>query len=125
MVVGEYSGLAPGQNYNSMGGLGNNDATWHLGYPNHGGGNLNQGEEFGTWSVRTVAYPPNTAWYCSSTGSDPPIQRITRAALKSSHPGGIHAVMGDGGVHFLGNGIDLTVYKDLADRDDGHPPMPF
>jgi hypothetical protein len=34
-------------------------------------------------------------------------------------------VLGDGGVQFLGNGIDLTVYKDLADRDDGHPPMLF
>ena len=37
----------------------------------------------------------------------------------------IDVVMGDGGVQFLSNGIDVTVYKDLADRDDGHPPRPF
>jgi type II secretory pathway pseudopilin PulG len=124
MIVGEFSGLAPGQGFNSLGGTGDNDGTWALGrYRN---GDPNQGGETGTWSVRTVAYPPNTGWYWPSEGSTTPIgNRITRAALKSSHPGGVHVVMGDGSVDFLGNGINFQVYQDLADRDDGHPPMPF
>lgn len=126
MVVGEYSGLAPGQEFNSIGGLGDNDASWHLGFC---GGLPNTGSE-NTYSVRTVAYPPNTAWYTRNTwschecqtplnGDGGPNARCARAALKSSHPGGIHVVLGDGAVTFLSNGIDISVYKDLADRDDG------
>jgi hypothetical protein len=30
--------------------------------------------------------------------------------------------MADGSVLFIGNGIDIELFKDLADRDDGHPP---
>ena len=126
MIVGEFSGLAPGQAFNGSGGAGDNDGTWALG--RYSLGDPNQGGEWGTWTVRTVAYPPNTAWYYrrSTDPWDPPIaNRVTRAALKSNHPGGILVVAGDAGVHFLSNGIDLTVYKDLADRDDGHPPGPF
>ena len=123
MIVGEYSGLAPGQSFSSMGGLQNNDATWHIGYWNSD----TPGSGENTYSVRTVAYPPNTAYYCSCWGCDPPLlgNHVARGALKSSHPGGIHALLGDGSVTFLGNGIDLTVYKDLADREDGHPPLSF
>jgi prepilin-type N-terminal cleavage/methylation domain-containing protein len=125
MVVGEYSGLAPGQGFNALGSAGDNDTTW-----GNGGSSLstpNGGSETGTWSVRTVAYPPNTAWYWKNADSASPFPpaTVTRAALKSSHPGGIHVVLGDGSVSLLGNGIDLTVYKDLADRDDGHPSMSF
>jgi prepilin-type N-terminal cleavage/methylation domain-containing protein len=128
MIVGEYSGLAPGQNYSSTGGVSDNDTVWCLGL--YAGGTPNCGSEGGTWSVRTVAHPPNTAWYTrrsSETWMSPPNppKTVTRAALKSSHPGGIHVLLGDASVQFLSNSIDLTIYKDLADRDDGHPPMPY
>ena len=76
----------------------------------------------------TVAHPPNTAWYIPCPGCDTSLfvgDGRCRAALKSNHPGGIHVVMCDGSVHFIGNGIDLTVYQDLADRDDGHPSVSF
>ena len=124
MIVGEYSGLAPGQNYSGSGGVSDNDTAWCLGL--YSGGTPNSGSDGGTWSVRTVAHPPNTAWYTrrsSETWMDPPNppNTVTRATLKSSHPGGIHVLLGDGAATFLNNGIDLNVYKDLADRDDGHP----
>jgi prepilin-type processing-associated H-X9-DG protein len=48
--------------------------------------------------------------------------RVARAALKSNHPGGIHVLLCDGSVQFVGDGIDMKAYKDLADRDDGQPP---
>jgi hypothetical protein len=125
MAVGEYSGLAPGQAYRGNLSLRNNDGTWGLGYS---GGNPNQGINY-TWSVKTVSHPPNTAWYNAESGSDPPINGgtyiVAQAALKSNHPGGISAVLCDGSVTFLSNAINLTVYKDLADRDDGHPVVPF
>jgi prepilin-type N-terminal cleavage/methylation domain-containing protein len=127
MIVGEYSGLASGQNYTPLGDVYSNDGPWCLGY------------QSGQWAVdwisravRTVAYPPNTAayWPCDepSVGSScapPAAQVYARAALKSAHPGGIHVTLADGSVTFLGNGVDIAVYKDLADRDDGHPAMNF
>jgi hypothetical protein len=124
IIVGEYSGLAPGQNYSGSGGVSDNDTVWCLGL--YSGGTPNSGSDGGTWSVRTVAHPPNTAWYTRRSNEtwmdapNPP-NTVTRAALKSSHPGGIHVLLGDSAVTFLGNSIDLNVYKDLADRDDGHP----
>jgi hypothetical protein len=78
--------------------------------------------------TRTIAYPPNTSYYSTSGHAkyDAPLAfSVARASLKSGHPGGIHVVMGDASVQFLGNAIDLTVYKDLADRADGHPTVSF
>ena len=111
MVVGEYSGTAPGQDYGARGGLPDNDTTWGLGF---WGGVPNSGNTGGyadaiTYPVRTVAYTPNTAWYSTSSYATyaPPLGfRVARAALKSSHNGGIHVVMGDGSVQFLNNSID-------------------
>ena len=41
-------------------------------------------------------------------------------AIQSAHPGGAHVAMADGSVHFLADAIDLQVFYDLANRDDGH-----
>ena len=38
---------------------------------------------------------------------------------QSPHPGGIHAVLGDGSVRFLGQGISLTTWQSLCDPADG------
>lgn len=125
MVVGEFSGLAPGQSFTGTGSLLYNDSTWATGY---WGGKPNSGSEY-TWPVRTIAHPPNTAWFQAILPGDQPLNGsadcYARAALKSSHPGGIHVVLGDGSVTFLGDGIDITVYKDLADRSDGHALGPY
>jgi len=41
--------------------------------------------------------------------------------LGSFHVGGTHALLGDGGVRFLSENIDLETLKKLATRDDGVP----
>jgi prepilin-type N-terminal cleavage/methylation domain-containing protein/prepilin-type processing-associated H-X9-DG protein len=128
MAVGEYSGTAPGQNYSGAGSLVDNDVSWGLGfwfgYPDSG--NTTGHNDGVTFAVRTVGHPPNTAWYVACPGCDTPIgEGRCRAALKSNHPGGIHVVMCDGSVHFIGNGINMAVYQDLADRDDGNPSVSF
>lgn len=120
MLVGEYSGLTAGQVFSSLGSLGDNDGSWGLGAGNDT--NVNG------WAVRVVAWPPNSKVYwksatCCVECDTPTPKRGKEAALKSSHPGGIHVVLGDGSVTFLGNAIDINVYKDLADREDGHPPV--
>jgi prepilin-type N-terminal cleavage/methylation domain-containing protein len=131
MAVGEYSGAVPGEEYTDRWSLPDNTNTWGAGFS---GGYPNQGGTAGyadaiTNATRTIAYPPNTAYYSPSGYAPykPPLAfSIARASLKSAHPGGIHVTMGDGSVHFLSNGIDIAVYKDLADRDDGHPvTVPF
>jgi prepilin-type processing-associated H-X9-DG protein len=123
MAVGEYSGLASGQGFTGTGGLGDNDAVWCLGADNYYTALPGSGAEYSTYSVRTVAYPPNTAWYYPNSGSNPPLgNRVVRAALKSSHRGGINATFADGSIHFIGDSIDIQVYKNLADCADGHAP---
>jgi prepilin-type processing-associated H-X9-DG protein len=38
---------------------------------------------------------------------------------RSWHPDGAHILMGDGSVHFLGDGIDAVMHRSLHSRDDG------
>jgi prepilin-type N-terminal cleavage/methylation domain-containing protein/prepilin-type processing-associated H-X9-DG protein len=37
----------------------------------------------------------------------------------SSHPGGLNVLLADGSVHFLIFGIDLAIFQQLCDRNDG------
>ena len=39
--------------------------------------------------------------------------------LNSAHAGGVHGLMGDGTVRFVGNNIDMLTYRRLMTRDDG------
>lgn len=113
LIVGEYSGLAPGQVF-SNDSLQDNDATWGLGM---------KGSD-GAYSVKTVGYLPNTPVYfkggsCCAACQQPVPNNARHSALKSSHPGGIHGAMADGSVQFISNGIDIWTFKNMADRDDG------
>jgi prepilin-type processing-associated H-X9-DG protein len=127
MLIAEYSGLAPGQNYTPLGDVYTNDGPWCLGYMAS-----SFPADYVSRAVRTVAYPPNTAAYMTcnepsvSSTCDPPSANVyARAALKSSHNGGIHIALADGSVTFLGNAVDMAVYRNLADRADGNPPGTF
>jgi len=118
MVVGEYSDLAPGQQFTG-GGLQDNDAVWNMGH--FAGETIHNASESDTYSVRTVAYLPNTAryWFCNGCADPLLPATTTRGSLKSAHPGGVHVAMADGSAHFISDGIDLRTYQNLADRADG------
>jgi prepilin-type N-terminal cleavage/methylation domain-containing protein/prepilin-type processing-associated H-X9-DG protein len=119
MLIGEYSGLTEGQSFSTLGSLGENDVTWGT-----GAGRVPSGTTSG-YAVRVVANPPNSTAYFPCDGCRAPYpSTFVQAALKSSHPGGIHAAMADGSVTFIGNGINIEILKDLADRDDAHPSQP-
>jgi prepilin-type N-terminal cleavage/methylation domain-containing protein len=45
--------------------------------------------------------------------------------LFSAHTGGVHVLMGDGGVRFISDNTQLTLIKRLATRDDGVPVGEF
>jgi prepilin-type N-terminal cleavage/methylation domain-containing protein len=126
MIVGEFSGLARGQTYRANGGIGENETSWGL-----GGSRTSIGSS-GTYcySVRVVGFPPNSQVYWKSASAceacaTPSPNTDVQAALKSSHPGGIQAVIADGSVSFINDSINIEVLKDLADRDDGHAPGKF
>jgi prepilin-type N-terminal cleavage/methylation domain-containing protein/prepilin-type processing-associated H-X9-DG protein len=121
VIVGEYSGLTVGQSFNGIGGLEDNDSTWGLGTSG------TPGHDDGGYACKTVGFPPNAKAYWKSASccvdcDVPAPKTAVQAALKSSHPGGIQAAMADGSVTFITNGIQIEVFKDLADREDTHPP---
>jgi prepilin-type N-terminal cleavage/methylation domain-containing protein len=122
VLVGEWSDLARGQELVGNGGIGGNEASWAL------GGSI-PGSAAGYYTAKTVGYAPNSqvyfkyaAWNSCDACQTPAVNTSVQAALKSAHPGGIQAVMADGSVLFIGDAINIEVYKDLADRADGHPP---
>lgn len=113
LIVGEYSHVTENQKFNSWGGLGDSDGTWDIGsWPDN------------TYACKTIAFPPLTAYFWpapdTSIAPGPITQTITRAALKSGHPGGIHVAFADGSVRFLAAEINLETYRNLADRADGN-----
>ena len=112
--VGEFSGTTKGQRLRTNKGRGDDGEPWCL------------GEDYGwQYALRTVTVPPNSAWFYNSDMvipgyAPPPVTgRLNDAALHSQHVGGIHVLMMDGAVRFLSENIDLTTYKNLADKDDG------
>jgi prepilin-type N-terminal cleavage/methylation domain-containing protein len=91
--------------------------------------NLNNVEAWGgggtaerPFNMTTVAYPPNApaihndpAWpgIGDNFGSNNP--------LNSAHTGGIHGLLCDGSVRFVGNNVDMLTLRRLCTRDDGVP----
>jgi len=59
-------------------------------------------------------------------GPNPPVtatwqnQERCNTPLTSNHTGGVHVVLCDGSTIFISDNINLTVFKRLADRDDGN-----
>lgn len=47
-------------------------------------------------------------------------QGLHQRTFGSFHPGGCLFLLGDGSVHFLSETMDLTIYQNLAIRDDGN-----
>ena len=109
MVVGEYSGYAKGEQaagYAQDSAFSNfNAALWHNMYDH-----TYASQES---AYKSIIYAPNVAF--NGGGASESDQ-----SLKSAHIGGIHTLMGDGAVRFIGDSINLTTYKNLSDIADGN-----
>ncbi len=110
---GEYSDAAPGEKWSTF--KTHHDAThpWAMGY-------MTTAYNQFSYGAKVVAHPPMSAAYWAYSWSVPATwQTINQAALKSGHVGGVHILMGDGGVRFLSVSVNLPTFKNLADRADG------
>jgi prepilin-type N-terminal cleavage/methylation domain-containing protein/prepilin-type processing-associated H-X9-DG protein len=119
ICVGEFSGVTQGQKLNAYGGTSDNTVTWDLTWFGYSHG------EF-TWPDKTIAFPPNSPYFWCNYATTSPLyvgvctaNVVSRAALKSLHLGGINVLFVDGHVDFINNSIDMTTYRNLADRADG------
>ena len=88
------------------------------------------------YMLRSVWFPPNGPYFfwedCGALGwgcdirrntanpNIPVVNTMSRASLRSMHPGGINILLGDGSVRYITDTINLTTYKNLADRADGN-----
>jgi len=121
MGIGEYSGTTTGQVTTPYGGGGDDAPGPYILAENVAGGEAVPGCGW-NYLVRTIGPPPNARWFYNSSLSDGDPRNVVgpfhTAALHSQHTGGIHILMMDGSARFLSQNVDLTTYKNLADKDD-------
>lgn len=114
MGIGEYSGTTTGQHPTAYGG-GGDDAPGPYVLAENSGCVWN-------YLVRTIGPPPNARWFYNSHMSDGDPRNVVgpfhTAAMHSQHEGGIHILLMDGSARFISENIDITTYKNLADKDD-------
>jgi hypothetical protein len=64
---------------------------------------------------------PDTNNLCGSTTTDPLMPCTSggnlQAVARSRHVGGVHTLMGDGGVRFVSNSVDSGVWSGLGTMD--------
>jgi prepilin-type processing-associated H-X9-DG protein len=87
----------------------------------------------------STLYPPNAAvpdqsmWCntapqapCVNLGGNTDDSHSTRwFSLRSYHPGGVNALLGDGAVRFIPDGVDPGTYRALGSRAGGEPAGAF
>lgn len=89
---------------NNSNGGNNSEAghEWYLAEPEH--------TTFNTCLTPNYSYPSATSWNADGAAC---------MALRSKHTGGVHILLADGSVRFLGNNIDWQTYQYLGNRADG------
>ena len=93
-------------------------------------------DDAATYQVSTFLSPNSSApdaACCQSVGGDPYIETLgapcqnwpawgsteVYLASRSRHPGGVHASMCDGSVHFINNEIELLLWRALSAMSSG------
>jgi prepilin-type N-terminal cleavage/methylation domain-containing protein/prepilin-type processing-associated H-X9-DG protein len=125
MVIGEYSGLVPGEALGPWGGCAFNQVQWDKGCVDDGIPDFD-------YLHLSIWFPPNQPYFYfdarfpeTESRKDPTnpvipiVKTIGRASLKSNHTGGLNILLGDGSVHFISSSIDMVTLKALADKADG------
>jgi len=66
------------------------------------------------YSIKNVANPIHSTGYTNTAPN-----WFNDFSFGSEHPGGAQFALGDGKVTFIGENIDLPLYRGLASREDG------
>lgn len=109
MIIGEQSGLIDGKDYRSnyFGGWTGTVAAGRNGLPG-------ESNSWGT-GINVVRNRPNPP-AAPSTGNQ---TYLPNSPLTSEHTGGLHCLLGDGGVRFISNNISMATLRRLASKQDG------
>jgi prepilin-type processing-associated H-X9-DG protein len=74
-------------------------------------------------ATKHVVWPINALenrriYYVGDSNAPPELRKVrsNELAFGSQHPGGAHFAFADASVHFLDDGLDLTVYREMATR---------
>lgn len=89
----------------------NGDGTWSSS-GSHGSGSS---EDTRCWNETTIRQSPNP-----TSLADYQRHPNCNTPLTSAHTGGVQVLLGDGGVRFISDNINLVTLKNLADRNDGN-----
>lgn len=129
---GTYSWIFPSQGAATAGG--SNYTGWLIGCRVEGqpptiDGNLNDSESgtqgpgggYRFFNVTTIRYRIRQEPFADTIFPGMSSSMGANNPLGSFHTGGTHALLGDGGVRFLSENMDLETLKKLATRDDGQP----
>lgn len=100
---------------------------WLMGTP-RGAINLTANYTERMFNLTFINYPPN--WVKTPGNGTPNNNGIgnnfgSNNGIYSPHPGGAHVVIGDGGVHFISDTIDMLTLRRVCTRDDGQIASPF
>jgi prepilin-type N-terminal cleavage/methylation domain-containing protein len=80
----------------------------------HGAGSLTT--DMRSYGFTTLRLPPNPKSAPGYTGGN-----NCNTALTSAHPSGVMILLADGSVQFITNDIDLQMFYNLGNRNDGNP----
>lgn len=111
MGYGEHACLTKGQQMNAFKGRGDGESPICL---------AQDGLRW-DYTSRTVSFAPNTRFFWNRSDGNPlnVTGRLSDSSLRSQHVGGIQILLMDGSVRFISDNIDLTTFKNLADKADG------
>jgi hypothetical protein len=94
-----------------------------------------RGRIYNSWSGNnffSTYYQPNVnvadyAYWCQNVTFAPCTSSTTSAfiTLRSRHPGGVNAALGDGTVRFVSNNVNQTAYQQAGTRNGGEVPGDF
>lgn len=120
IAVSEQSGFTINGTDNTFDARAHENSGWYMGSKNHdvpSGAADSFEEDDRCYNITTLRQSIGTKIiggnWAKTQGCNTPVQ--------SAHPGGVQVTVGDASVRFLPSSTDLTVAKNLCNRNDGNP----
>jgi prepilin-type N-terminal cleavage/methylation domain-containing protein/prepilin-type processing-associated H-X9-DG protein len=99
------------------------------GKPSTWNGSQRRGFTWASGEMRCASYnhyyTPNSTNFDCINNDGATVTAFGWRGARSNHTGGVNVLFGDGSVHFIADGIDLTTWRSLATRSGGEVPGPY